>query len=118
MLDPVQVPRAITFQEPNQTNQGQTNVNVTELESIQDEAEMTPATEDTPFLVACFDNMTNDEIDKILGIEDPSDDSDDSDEDLSVHEVYMMHKDDEDDDEDWWEWKPEQTPVANTSSLD
>src|SRR5688572_140550 len=73
MLDPVQVPRAITFQEPNQTNQGQTNVNVTELESIQEKAEMTPATEDTPFLVDCFDNMTNDEIDKILGIEDPSD---------------------------------------------
>ena len=91
---------------------------MTELEPIHDEAEMTPATEDTPFLVACFDNMINDEIDKMLGIEDPSDDSDDSDDNPSVHEVHMMHDDDDDDDDDWWEWGPEPTPAANPSNLE
>lgn len=117
-LMPDQVPRTITFQEPNQTNQGQTNVNLTELELIQDEAEMTPATDETPFLVACFDNMTNHEIDRMLGIEDPSDDCDDSNDDPSVHEVHMLHDDDDDDNDDWWKWGPEPAPVANPSNLE
>ena len=88
-----------------------------EQASSSNQAEMTPASEDTPFLVAFFTFMTNDEIDKALGIDDDSDD--DSDDETTGPEVHMMYIDEEEeDDDDWWEWGPIPMPTANLNHMD
>src|SRR5687767_7513673 len=76
-----------------------------------DKVEITPATDEAPFFVACFTHMTNDEIDKYLGIDDDSED-DDSDDSASVYEVNMQYTGEEEDDDDYIEWGPPPAAVS------